>query len=281
MRRRPAAWAAAATGDRHLELGHVAARTSATTERHRHRRQVQGPERQRQPERRDRPGPGRLDDHAPTPTGAASTPARGSTSTVSGGQLQPDPPARRRTWSARQPVRLAPVTAGRTRCAGGAAAGHRRLQRDRLHQFDHVAARTSATTERHRHRRQVRGPERQRQPGRGDLPGRLDDQRLRRHGNGTLNAAEGAAAPAAMVSTAADGTYTLALNPGSYLICEVVTNNWAQTKPSGTACQNATKGSSFYGPGGYAVTVTSRSSAPDKDFGNVRSRAACRVARAR
>jgi hypothetical protein len=88
--------------------------------------------------------------------------------------------------------------------------------------------------------------------------------------DGTLSPTEGAAAPAATTTTAADGTYTLVLNPGNYVICEVVTNNWAQTKPSGTACQNATYGPSFYGPGGYAVTVTSSSSATAKDFGNVR-----------
>jgi hypothetical protein len=89
-------------------------------------------------------------------------------------------------------------------------------------------------------------------------------------GNGTLSASEGAAVPAATTTTAANGTYTLALNPGIYVICEVVTTDWAQTKPAGTACQNATQGGAFYGPGGYAVIVVSSGSIPAKDFGNVR-----------
>ena len=59
-----------------------------------------------------------------------------------------------------------------------------------------------------------------------------------------------------MSSTAADGTYTLKLNPGAYVICEVAQTNWLQTKPdpaTNTRCQSALEN----GRGGYAVVVTS------------------------
>ncbi len=86
-------------------------------------------------------------------------------------------------------------------------------------------------------------------------------------GDGTLSVAEGTAAAVASTTTAANGSYTLNLDPGTYVICEKAQTNWLQTTPNpstNTKCKNVMDAA----PGGYAVTVTSSSSATDKDFGN-------------
>ena len=57
-----AAWTPAATGDRHLELGHARQGLRQLHDRDRVRPQVRGPQRRRDRQRRDRPGPQRLDD---------------------------------------------------------------------------------------------------------------------------------------------------------------------------------------------------------------------------
>jgi hypothetical protein len=86
-------------------------------------------------------------------------------------------------------------------------------------------------------------------------------------GNGTLSAAEGGATAAGSTTTAGDGTYSLSLTPGNYVICEAAQTNWTQTKPAGnTRCQNA----SGAAPGGYAVTVSPGSTTAAQDFGNAR-----------
>src|SRR3989449_7407240 len=86
-------------------------------------------------------------------------------------------------------------------------------------------------------------------------------------GNGTLSATEAAAAPAAVAITDASGAYTLTLNPGTYVVCEVLQPTWTQSKPANTRCA---AGSPTLGPGGYALTVTSGSTETGNDFGNFR-----------
>src|SRR3989449_916298 len=87
------------------------------------------------------------------------------------------------------------------------------------------------------------------------------------NGDGTLSATEAAAAPAAVAITDASGAYTLTLNPGTYVVCEVLQPTWTQSKPANTKCA---AGSPTLGPGGYALTVTSGSSETGNDFGNFR-----------
>src|SRR2546422_7345535 len=85
------------------------------------------------------------------------------------------------------------------------------------------------------------------------------------NGDGTLSATEAAAAPAAVAITDASGAYTLTLNPGTYVVCEVLQPTWTQSKPANTKCA---AGSPTLGPGGYALTVTLGSSDTGNDFGN-------------
>src|SRR5438105_4633125 len=61
-----------------------------------------------------------------------------------------------------------------------------------------------------------------------------------------------------------DGTYSMDLEPGTYLICEVVRANWTQSAPGNTACSSV----SGAGAGGHHVTVTSSGTFGGRDFGN-------------
>src|SRR5437588_363503 len=54
------------------------------------------------------------------------------------------------------------------------------------------------------------------------------------------------------------------LEPGTYLICEVVRANWTQSAPGNTACSSV----SGVGAGGHHVTVTSSGTFGGGDFGN-------------
>src|SRR3989454_668958 len=83
-------------------------------------------------------------------------------------------------------------------------------------------------------------------------------------GDGTLSATEAAAAPAASATTDGTGSYTLTLNPGTYVVCEVLQPTWTQSRPANMKCAAGTG----LGPGGYALTVTSGSSETGNDFGN-------------
>ena len=86
-------------------------------------------------------------------------------------------------------------------------------------------------------------------------------------GDGVLSATEAAATPAATDDTAADGTYTLLLDPGSYVVCEATEpGGWTQTHPSGTPAECAA--GSGLEPQGHAVTLTSGQTDPGNDFGN-------------
>src|SRR2546422_388546 len=77
-----------------------------------------------------------------------------------------------------------------------------------------------------------------------------------------LDAGETTIAASAM--TDGSGAYTLTLNPGTYVVCEVLQAPWTQSRPTNTKCVAG----SGLGPGGYALTVTSGSSETGNDFGN-------------
>jgi hypothetical protein len=63
------------------------------------------------------------------------------------------------------------------------------------------------------------------------------------------------------------GAYSLTLDPGKYVVCEVTQSNWKQTRPAaaGNQCGDSVSG---LGDGGYPITVTSGSTDSDNDFGN-------------
>jgi hypothetical protein len=70
-------------------------------------------------------------------------------------------------------------------------------------------------------------------------------------------------------TTAASGSFSFTVNPGSYLICEVAQTNWAQTQPDPTTTTNCTLASSGNALGGYARTVASGDgTVTGNDFGN-------------
>jgi hypothetical protein len=83
-------------------------------------------------------------------------------------------------------------------------------------------------------------------------------------GDGTLSNAEATATPAATVPTDANGDYSLSLNPGKYVVCEVAKDTWTQSEPSNSKCA----ANPDLGDGGYAITVTSGSRESGNDFGN-------------
>jgi uncharacterized repeat protein (TIGR01451 family) len=80
-------------------------------------------------------------------------------------------------------------------------------------------------------------------------------------GDGTLEAGETAFTAA---TTAPDGSYTLTLRPGSYVVCEVSQTDWEQTAPTGNACA----GGATLGSGGHAATFAPGDTASGRDFGN-------------
>jgi hypothetical protein len=72
-------------------------------------------------------------------------------------------------------------------------------------------------------------------------------------------------------TTAADGTYSFSVKPGTYTLCETISGkpNWVQTFPSGTACTGHTHDGKTPGAAGYtSVAVTSGGTTGGKDFGN-------------
>src|SRR2546422_6759691 len=69
---------------------------------------------------------------------------------------------------------------------------------------------------------------------------------------------------AASATTDGSGAYTLTLNPGMYVVCEVLQAPWTQSRPTNTKCVAG----SGLGPGGYALTVSSGSTETGNDFGN-------------
>src|SRR5437588_631344 len=83
----------------------------------------------------------------------------------------------------------------------------------------------------------------------------------------TVKAYTDAATPVFVKSTTTsttDGTYSMDLEPGSYLIREGTRANWTQSAPGNTACSSM----SGAGAGGHHVTVTSSGTFGGRDFGN-------------
>jgi hypothetical protein len=73
-------------------------------------------------------------------------------------------------------------------------------------------------------------------------------------------------------TTAADGTYSFSVAPGTYTVCETVSGKtgWVESFPSsGTSCTAHTHGGTLTpGPFGHSVTATSGGTFGDRDFGN-------------
>jgi hypothetical protein len=73
-------------------------------------------------------------------------------------------------------------------------------------------------------------------------------------------------------TTAADGTYSFSVAPGTYTVCETVSGKpgWVESFPaSGTSCTAHTHGGTITpGPFGHSVTATSGGVAGNRDFGN-------------
>ena len=82
------------------------------------------------------------------------------------------------------------------------------------------------------------------------------------NGDGILQATE--TTIAASDTTDANGDYSLSLDPGTYVVCEVSQAGWTQSSPDNTKCDLV----AGLEPGGYAITVTSGSSDVNLDFGN-------------
>jgi SdrD B-like domain len=76
----------------------------------------------------------------------------------------------------------------------------------------------------------------------------------------------------AHATTAADGSYSFTVVPGSYTLCETTSDHagWVESFPSsGTDCTGHThSGAITPGPFGYSVTAISGGTYADRDFGN-------------
>jgi hypothetical protein len=83
-------------------------------------------------------------------------------------------------------------------------------------------------------------------------------------GDGVLQAGE--TTIAASATTVAGGAYSLSLNPGKYVVCEVAQGGFTQTAPANTKCV-AIAG---LAPGGWAVSLVSGQAEVNNDFGNFR-----------
>ena len=112
----------------------------------------------------------------------------------------------------------------------------------------------------HEDRHEVRRPERQRREGRGRA--RPSDWVINAYadtnGNGVRDAGENTIS--ATDTTNATGVYSLSLNPGKYVVCEIQQATWTQSFPSGTACGAAA--------GGWGITLASGDLDSGNDFGN-------------
>ena len=97
--------------------------------------------------------------------------------------------------------------------------------------------------------------------GEPGLPGWTINAFVDVNGNGTKDAADTVIAASDM--TNAGGVYTLSLNPGSYVVCEVQQSGWIQSFPANTACGAAA--------GGWGITLISGQRDVDNDFGNWRA----------
>jgi hypothetical protein len=91
-------------------------------------------------------------------------------------------------------------------------------------------------------------------------------------GNGVRDNGETTVAATATTATvnAVVGSYALTLDPGKYVVCEVLQSTWKESKPSGNTICNGTTNNDLttLGAAGYAVTIVSRVDHPNNDFGN-------------
>ena len=85
-------------------------------------------------------------------------------------------------------------------------------------------------------------------------------------GDGILSEDEFDAGPAGTDDTDADGFYEITLDPGDYVVCEVLEDDWTQTFPA--AGDGDCSIDASLGAAGYAVTITSGSEHINNDFGN-------------
>jgi hypothetical protein len=89
------------------------------------------------------------------------------------------------------------------------------------------------------------------------------------NGDGELQQGEIDAGEAASITTGLDGSYSLTLDPGDYILVETIKSGWRES-PDADASQvnpNSLGGFSDYG---YALTLTSAQSDADNDFANFR-----------
>ena len=87
-------------------------------------------------------------------------------------------------------------------------------------------------------------------------------------GNGTLSQTEFDAGTAATATTDANGNYTFTLNPGNYILVEVLPSNSTQTAPTTNVLESLNTGAITLATGGYAISVTSNATLTNNDFGN-------------
>jgi hypothetical protein len=105
-------------------------------------------------------------------------------------------------------------------------------------------------------------------PGGGDDEVPLDGWTIEAYaddGDGVLDSSEGGAAAAASTTTALDGTFGLELPSGTYVICEQLEADWAQSAPdpADAECKEASDAH-----GGHAVDLDPNEDVAGKDFGN-------------
>ena len=92
----------------------------------------------------------------------------------------------------------------------------------------------------------------------------LPDWEIRAYADANGNGAVDAGETFVSDTTDANGLYSFSLNPGNYVVCEVLQATWIQSEPAGPDECSATG----LGADGYAITVTSGSSDTDNEFGN-------------
>lgn len=86
-------------------------------------------------------------------------------------------------------------------------------------------------------------------------------------GDGVLTGSEATDPPAFTATTAADGTYSMDVDPGDYVVCEELKDDWEQSYPASGADCSVVDGA---GGTGYAVSVPNAGDdSADNDFGNV------------
>lgn len=97
--------------------------------------------------------------------------------------------------------------------------------------------------------------------------------------NGVLDVTELTAGPVATTTTSDNtGGYSFDLAPGSYVICEVLQGNWAQSFPGGAPAECAAGPS--LGPQGHAVTLVAGQHSMGNAFGNVQPPASISICHA-